>query len=524
MKNIKLSIYALGILLLSSCNDFLDTMPDNRAEVNTTEKITNLLVSAYPTHSNSYLMEFSSDNVMDNGTSYSSNTSQEEAYKWEPITTESNDDPKSLWEAYYVSIASANEALSAISKLGNPDNLKAQKAEALLCRAFSMFQLANTFCMPYQSTESNKKNLGLPYPTEPETQLDATYERGNVQELFDKINADIEAALPNVDDNIYSVPKYHFNRSAAYAFAAKFNLYYMNYDKAIKYADEVLGSNPSNVLRDYRQYVALAGPDDICNAYVKATEPANLLLVPAYSLVGRAFRSSSSFKRYNHSREITTNETFWAKGPWGSGSSNNILYTSTMLYGTNQCVYFPRQVEFWEYTDKTGGTGYPHIVSVAFSTDATLLVRAEANALKNNLEASITDLNHWQTSHSKASAGKATRTTLTQESINTFMAGLAYAADTIYTAKDRSIKKHLHPQGFTVTAGNQENVIQMILQCRRIETVFTGERWYDIKRYGIYVTHNLDATQPLILQPGDLRYAIQLPASVISAGLPANPR
>ena len=257
---------------------------------------------------------------------------------------------------------------------------------------------------------------------------------------------------------------------------------------------------------------------------MKATEPANLLLVPAYSLVGRAFRSSSSFKRYNHSREITTNETFWAKGPWGSGSSNNILYTSTMLYGTNQCVYFPRQVEFWEYTDKTGGTGYPHIVSVAFSTDATLLVRAEANALKNNLEASITDLNHWQTSHSKASAGKATRTTLTQESINTFMAGLAYAADTIYTAKDRSIKKHLHPQGFTVTAGNQENVIQMILQCRRIETVFTGERWYDIKRYGIYVTHNLDATQPLILQPGDLRYAIQLPASVISAGLPANPR
>ena len=52
MKNMKknslLYILAGSIVTLASCADFLDTMPDNRAEVNTESKITNLLVSAYP--------------------------------------------------------------------------------------------------------------------------------------------------------------------------------------------------------------------------------------------------------------------------------------------------------------------------------------------------------------------------------------------------------------------------------------------------------------------------------------------
>ncbi len=524
MKNVKLIIYVLGVMSLSSCNDFLDKMPDNRAEVNSADKITSLLVSAYSNHTNEYVLEFSSDNVMDNGASYVSQLSQEEAYRWEPVSGEGNDDPKSIWQGFYTAVASANEALEAINSMGNPDNLKAQKAEALLCRAYSMFQLANTFCTSYQDTATNKKNLGLPYPTSPEKQLITTYDRGSLQELYDKINADIETALPIVDDNIYSVPKYHFNRSAAYAFAAKFNLYYMQYDKAIKYANVVLNTDPSNVLRNYTQYTSLAGVDDIGNAYVSVSDPSNLLLTPAYSTLGRAFEGTSSYSRYNHGREIMTYETFWAKAPWGSGSTNNTLYTSHMAYGSNQCVYFPKQVEFWEYTDKTGGTGYAHIVATAFTTDATLLVRAEANALLKKFDAAAADLNYWQTSHTTKVTGTAKRTDITLASINTLMNGLSYEADTVYDAKQRSIKKHFHPQGFTVDNGSQENVLQLVLHCRRLESIFTGERWADIKRYGLYVTHNLDGTSPLVLQPGDLRYAIQIPASVISAGITANPR
>lgn len=523
-KNRNIIIYVLGMMLLTSCNDYLDKLPDNRTEINTSTKITSLLVSAYPTKTNSALLEFSSDNVMDNGANYTSQQSQKEAYLWKPVTGEDDDDPKELWIGYYKAVGAANEALTAIDNLGNPVSLKAQKAEALLCRAFSMFQLANTFCASYQDSASNVKNMGLPYPTEPETQLIAKYDRGTLQNLYDKINADIEAALPDVNDANYTVPKYHFNRSAAYAFAAKFNLYYMNYTKAVKYADVVLGSDPSGILRDYTQYTSLAGVDDIGNAYISASEPSNLLLLPAYSVIGRAFESSSKYKRYNHSREIAQYETMWAAGPWGTGSTNNVLYYSHMLYGTNQCVYIPKHVEMFEYTDKSGGVGYAHVVMTAFTTDATLLVRAEANALSNNLDAAAADLNIWQTSHTAKATGIAKRTDLTLASINTFMDKLVYEKDTVMATSQRSIKKHLHPQGFTVQKGNQENVLQLVLQCRRLESLFTGERWADIKRYGLYVTHNVDGTTPLILQPGDLRCAIQIPASVISAGLTANPR
>ena len=54
-------------MLMSSCSDFLDTLPDNRTELNSVEKITSLLVSAYPTKGYVLLTEMASDNVMDNG-------------------------------------------------------------------------------------------------------------------------------------------------------------------------------------------------------------------------------------------------------------------------------------------------------------------------------------------------------------------------------------------------------------------------------------------------------------------------
>src|SRR3712207_7105226 len=108
-----------------------------------------------------------------------------------------------------------------------------------------MFRLSNAFCMAYDSTKA-KTYLRLPYPKVSGVSVN---ERGTLSELYANINADIEAALPNVSDSHLKTPKYHFNRRAAYAFAARFNLYYHNYDKAIKYATEAIGADPSSMLR-----------------------------------------------------------------------------------------------------------------------------------------------------------------------------------------------------------------------------------------------------------------------------------
>ena len=74
MKHIYIFSALIGTaLLLSSCDDFLNTMPDNRAEIDTEAKVTSILVSAYPNKTPVLMMEYSSDNVVDHGPQYAVN-------------------------------------------------------------------------------------------------------------------------------------------------------------------------------------------------------------------------------------------------------------------------------------------------------------------------------------------------------------------------------------------------------------------------------------------------------------------
>jgi hypothetical protein len=104
------------------------------------------------------------------------------------------------------------------------------------------------------------------------------------------------------------------------------------------------------------------------------------------------------------------------------------------------------------------------------------------------------------------------------------MNSIKYAAVHPVSEFERSIKKKLNPQGFTVEAGTQENLIQLILYMRRVTNMLQGLRFMDLKRYGIEYEHYIEDEDPLTFTAGDLRGAIQLPTDVIAAGLQANPR
>ena len=103
-------------------------------------------------------------------------------------------------------------------------------------------------------------------------------------ETYKRINKDIEEGLPLIDDAAYEVPKYHFNKKAAYAFACRFNLYYRNYDKVIEYAEKVLTSNPSAMLRDWQKAGKLSGNGAIrSNEFVSERNKATLLVIACRS-------------------------------------------------------------------------------------------------------------------------------------------------------------------------------------------------------------------------------------------------
>ncbi len=518
-------ILSAGLATLASCNDYLDRLPDDRAELNSLEKVTSFLTSAYSTHSTNFIMEYSSDNVMDNGSQYTSQPDQDDLYRWQDVDVVSgNDTPKAVWDGYYYAIAVANEALAALEDLPAGPQNDGLKAEALLCRAYGMFVLANTFCMAW-NPEKADEYLGLPYP---KVAGQSVNERGTLRELYENINADIEAALPIVSDAHLKVPAYHFNVKAAHAFAARFNLFYHNYDKAITYADYVLGANPASIMRNVSEYTAFANSDDINNAYTRSK--ANLMMVTSYSVFGRAMvQGASAWMRYAHNQEMMNNETFRVKAPWcpQGNYTSCTLYEGQLLYGNATFILYPKMFEFFEVTDKVAQAGYPHIVDAVFTVDETLLVRAEAYARKGDKVAeSLADVNTYLQVHCAdvADDGVSTRPVFTEETLNEWMNSLLDVPAEITTAKQRGIKKPFHPQGFTLTEGTQTNLLHLILHLRRIETIYQGQRFIDIKRYGIEFSHNLEDEETIVFTAGDLRGAIQLPVDVTEAGLQTNPR
>ena len=88
----------------------------------------------------------------------------------------------------------------------------------------------------------------------------------------------------------------------------------------------------------------------------------------------------------------------------------------------------------------------------------------------------------------------------------------------------------LHPSemGFEkVLTGDDLAILDCVLHFRRIETMFEGMRWFDIKRYGIEVVHyyrgaNEDEIHIDTMPWNDPRRVLQLPKNVIDAGYPAN--
>lgn len=221
MKNKHIITILLANLLLVGCTDFLSEIPDNRTEIDSPSKISEILVNAYPTVGYLDFAETMSDNVFDTGVA-GPDQENTQYYNWETPQTVGFDTPAAYWDACYNAIAHANQALDAIKKEGDTKEYDAQKGEALLARAYSHYMLVTFWAKAYNPTTA-ATDLGIPYVLEPETKLLYTYKRNTVAEVFDYIQKDIEEGLKYVTSN-YKQPKFHFTEPAAKAFASRFYL------------------------------------------------------------------------------------------------------------------------------------------------------------------------------------------------------------------------------------------------------------------------------------------------------------
>ena len=529
-----LSMMALG-LLFASCEDKLDEVPDNRTEIDTPQKVQLLLVSGYPQSVPAVICELSGDNYVDNNVVKPGihrspyKDFHEEAYRWEDINNYGSgeeDTPYQVWEQYYQGIAVANHAIAAMQEMSSDPakdpQLSHSWGEAHVLRAYLHFVLVNVFAQPYKDEAQSSVDKGIPYVTEPETTVNVNYGddefRHSVKETYDMIEKDLLAGIDLIDDSKYKVPAYHFNKNAAHAFAARFYLYKRQYSKVIEHADAALGNNPASMLRKWNA-ISTNTIDAMLNSFNDETAPCNFLLQSTYSLQDRLL---SAIRFVINDGNKTENVKSSKNAIYGGGPnwSNRLKAYEGKIYryGENDDgSWLFRVYEYFEYTDKIAGIGFVHIIYQPFTAEETLLCRAEAKLYLGQRESALYDLNTWTTS-------KLVSSELTQAQINKFYGGDPATNDYVAELNPDKITSE-----FKILTGDDLYMLHCILHFRRIETMFEGLRWFDIKRYGITVHHayrgpqDKDVTHDY-LQWNDPRRVLQIPNNVVSAGYPSTDR
>lgn len=490
MKYIIISLLAFGIIT-ASCDDYLDKIPDNRTELNSPSAIGEILVNAYPNASFADFCEPMTDNAGDKGPdAYMKDQSNTEAYKWtEEFSSVYQGTPAYYWKACYKAIAHANEALAGIESLKGGEEYKSYKGEALICRAYSHFMLVNLFGKHYNKATA-ATDLGVPYVMESEKVVLKKYKRNTVKEVYDLIEKDLKEGLPLIENTRYSVPKYHFTRTAAYAFASRFYLFRADdsidengkndFDRVIDYADKSLGTNPVDKLRDWNGFYATASYNAKNAQFTKASDNANLLLANAISDWAYGY----PYLRYHVTYPIKNDilRPLFNNGAWSYVFNGNEKVLHIAKYKTHEIKSSPSAKTF-----------VPSYMVPLFTGDEVLLNQIEAYVLKADFASAYLKMNVY---------------------ISTRIKG--------YSSTNHQINFDVVKE-YVGEGGEQDMLKKFVLELRRKEFIEDGMRWFDIRRYNLPIKHSFKGSDDVI-ELTELQRTMQIPSDAISNGLLPNKR
>lgn len=472
---------------LAGCKKYLDKEPDNRTSIKTPEQIAQLLTTAYP-HGN-YIMfcEAMSDNAEDKqggGSGYDFvDQINRQSYRYDvvEVAPEDVDGPDNYWNSCYKAIAAANQALELINASPDKAQLNPHRGEALVARAYAHFMLVTLFSKVYDPATS-ETDPGIPYVTVPEKEILLKYSRGTVAEVYQKIEADLIEGLPLIDDNIYgTAPKFHFNKKAAAAFAARFYLFKQDYQKVADYATTALGGSAADNLRPWNstwntlQYLELEAE------YTKSTVRANLLLQESNSIWGRVYASL----RYGLGESVANRVLFPSNVTGG-------FYAYDVYGATQQSYNIPKFYEYFVTETLNGSSGQPYNTIPLLTAEEALLNRAEAYLRLGQNANCLNDLNAF----------------------------ISRNIDDYTTARNVTSSKISSYYGVS----NPVATLLAILDFKRAFFMHEGLRWFDILRLKIPVTHTTADGEIFTLTSDDNRRVLQLPLLTKQAGLEPNPR
>ncbi len=180
-----------------------------------------------------FMMEYPSDEIAQGQNSSDDLT---RAYRYTQLTTSGH--PASFWSQAYKAASAANRIIEVIEDDATPD-LQQLKGENLYIRAMMHFNLVRAFGRPY--SQGNGANPGVPILRDGLTEDEKlTLQRSTVKEVYDFVVADLLKAAELMTENKTNS---FASREVAYALLSRIYLYMEDNDKAIEYANLVIGNS-----------------------------------------------------------------------------------------------------------------------------------------------------------------------------------------------------------------------------------------------------------------------------------------
>lgn len=473
--------FTFAALMTAGCKKYFEVNPDMRTELNTADKVGQLLVTAYPTTEYFLFAENASDNAWDKGPGdYGLNDIARGSYFWDEVSrTDESYSPNSYWLDMYKVIAAANHAIEAIDDNRAEFGTKGQqfKGEALICRAYAHHMLVSLFSKAYLIGGDNSSD-GIPYLKTPEKNAIQNYDRGTVASVYEDIEKDLVEGMKLIKGIVFKQSKFHFNEQAANAFAARFYLFKGEYEKVIQYSSAIFPENnfKQNIRPVAGAWKAAGNPNLL---FASATANYNLLIANVFT----NFPNLSAGSRYGGGKFLTAMIT-----------ENNVTGKGFFQYVTT-IGGNPEKPDLNKYRINSATKSS---IQVLFSADEALMNRAEAYVLTGKYDLALKDLNDFAAV--RIDAYDVTKDLITDQKVLDF-----------YNTTDL-----------------KGGLLKNVLDFKRKAFAHEGIRWFDINRHGIEIEHkhydsNMQETVD-ILKKGDLRRVFQLPASVTLSGLPMNPR
>lgn len=427
MKQIfKLSLIALALTSAVSCE--LDLYPDTTLPydesvpmIQTVEDISSYHLGVYADfrscQSGSFKM---ADDLMFDAFNATQNFGNRygQLHRLDASFTSSDTYVQSFWGTLYTAIKDYNVIIDQVPKASvdataNKDALDRLMADAKFARAWSYLQLARRFGKAYDAS-SAASELCVPLVTVYDQT--ARPARATVQQIYDQIKTDLDAAAPVLEKVAGVAKAQEFTVDALNCMYANYYLDVKDYAKAYTYAEKVIANT---------KYALCSTEEEFQAEYFQdaGKEAVMLLPVSLTELVG----AYDEYINYNSDANSPT------KDAYGSGYiPSQVLLDAydvadlrrrnwfddcrTIPFGTNGSYYQQKFLVFVKYKGNTAlssaGVIDGHVAPKPFSLPEMYLISAEAAFQSNQRVQALVRLNELQ-----AKRKSATTSTISLEAI-----------------------------------------------------------------------------------------------------------